>query len=61
MLFFPDYERFIVDYIENCGFDPKGWNVKEAAAELQSKAGGEHPDSMSADDFTEMLQRWEVK
>ena len=57
MYHLPDYQRYVIEYIENGGFDPKGWDTEKAASELKSMLAGGSPDYMDADEFTEIMER----
>lgn len=52
-----DYERYVIDYIENSGFSPDEWDVEGAALELEYRLDGESPDDMDEDEFVDIIKK----
>lgn len=53
--YLPDYQQYIVNYLENCNQDPNEWDVEEAAEELYDLLDGADPEEVDDDAFTEIL------
>lgn len=56
MFYLPDYIRFAADYVD----DPEAFDLEAIALELRDRLDGADPDTMDADEFTEIVQAYQL-
>ena len=56
-----DYERFVSDYVSNCGDDPGEYLVSAVAEILADDLQGGTPDAMDSAEFAELVLEWRGK
>ena len=58
MMYLPDYENAIADYITNSDQNPEDWDVDGAALEMREKFPDiECIDQVDPDEFTAILEK----
>nr|DAJ52286.1 MAG TPA: hypothetical protein [Caudoviricetes sp.] len=61
MMYLPDYENAIADYLTNSGQNPKDWDIAGAAWEMREKFPDiDSIDQVDPDEFTEILMKYEA-
>lgn len=61
MMYLPDFENAITDYLENSGQNPKDWNVRQAAIDLRDLCSeAESIDDVPSGVFLEVLEENEL-
>lgn len=61
MMYLPDYENAIADYLTNSGQNPEDWDVIGAAWEMSERFPGiDNIDQVYPDEFTEILMKYEA-
>lgn len=61
MMYLPDYENAIADYLTNCDQNPEDWDVAGAAWEMREKFPGiDSIDQVDQDEFTEIIMKYEA-
>lgn len=60
MMYLPDFENAITDYLENSGQNPNDWDVWSAAIQLRDEyPNAESIDDIDPDDFNDALKNHE--
>lgn len=60
MMYLPDFENAITDYLENSGQNPNDWDVDGAAREMRDTYEVESIDEIDSDEFIAILQKHEA-
>lgn len=61
MMYLPDYENAIADYLTNSGQNPEDWDVAGAAREMREKSPDiDSIDQVDPDEFTEIIMKYEA-